>query len=100
MASNAKPDPLVHEIVKLGLEDSPYLIPGEQVQSSLGVDSSGQSRIVIYVKDIEVQEVDSVGQQVRYKVVGLRQLTQPWDLGGSYLDPRHIDPSDLVISNE
>lgn len=92
--------PLAREVIKLGLQDSPYLIPGEQVQATVGIDTNGDSRIIIYVKDIEVQSVDPVSRQVRYKIVGLRHFTQLWDTGGSYLDPQSIGANDLIINNE
>lgn len=87
--------PLPQEIFALGLEDSNFLVPGEQVQARFGVDQEGDTRVVIYVQDIEVQSIDPVTNQMRYKVVGLRQYTQQWDVGGSYLRPALIDPSNL-----
>lgn len=98
-APPAPQGPLVQEVIKLGLQDSPYLIPGEQVQAQFGIDENGDARLVIYVKDIEVLNIDPVSRQVKYKIVGLRQFVQPWDPGGSYLDPKFISPDDLVIGN-
>jgi hypothetical protein len=91
--------PLPQEIFALGLEDSNFLVPGEQVKARFGIDTNGDTRVVIYVQDIEVQSVDPVSNQMQYKVVGLRQYTQQWDVGGSYLRPEAIDPTGLEIDN-
>lgn len=88
-------NPLPEEVIKLGLGNSPFLIPGEQVKARFGVDDRGDTRVVIYVQDIAVQSIDPVTQKVRYNVIGLRQYTQQWDVGGSYLNPEFIKPENL-----
>ena len=83
-------EPLAAEVIKLGLGDTPFLIPDQQVQIKYGVDNSGDGKISIYVQDIEVTSIDPITQQVKYKVIGFRQYVQGWDLGGAYLDPREF----------
>lgn len=91
--------PFAQEVIKLGLGDSPFLVPEKQVQARFGIDQTGQSRIVIYVQDISVEDINHDTGMIRYNVVGHRQFTQPWDPGGSYLDPTLISPDGMSVNN-
>jgi hypothetical protein len=99
MALQIETSPLPEEVIKLGLGDSPFLVPGEQVQARFGVDEEGDARVVIYVQDIEVRSVDPITKNVHYKVIGLRQYTQLWDVGGSYLDPVFLEQGKVEVDN-
>jgi len=87
--------PWSEEIIRLGLEDTPFLIPDEQVKVRYGITEAGENKLVIYVHDIEVVSMDPDAKNVRYRVIGLRQYMQNWDTGGAYLDPKFIDPETL-----
>jgi len=80
--------PLPQEVIKLGLGDTPFLIPHEQVKTRFGVDDNGTPKIVIYVQDIDLLGIDPGTKNARYRITGIRQFVQNWDMGGSYLDPK------------
>ena len=78
----------------LGLGDQEMIIPTEQVKIVVGLDKfTGSGRILINVHDVEITEMDHINQMVNYRITGLTQLTQNWDLGGSYLSPSPIETS-------
>lgn len=95
MAFEVDTNLLPYEAIKLGLADTPFLIPGEQVMARFGIDDLGETRVVIYVQDIEVRGINPDTNTVEYNVVGLRQYTQQWDVGGSYLNPEFISPGNI-----
>jgi hypothetical protein len=80
-----------HEADLLGLGEHEIIIPTEQVKVVIGLDKSGTGRILINVHDIEITHMDHVSQQVNYRIVGLNQLVQNWDLGGAYLAPKSME---------
>ena len=85
--------PLPQEVIKLGLGDSEFLLPGEQVKARYGIAEDGIGKIILYVHDIEITSMDPDRKNVQYRVTGLKQYTQNWDVGGAYLDPKFIDTS-------
>jgi hypothetical protein len=90
-------EPLPEEVIMLGLGDTEFLVPQEQVKAKFGmVSEEGVTKLVIYVQDIEVLAMDPVSKQVRYRVTGFRQYMQPWDLGGSMLNPELLPPEALA----
>ena len=93
-------DPLPEEVIKLGLGDSPFLLPHDQVKAQFGVDDSGRNKIVLHVNHIDVLSMDPVTKSVKYRVVGLKQYVQNWDVGGSYLAPALINPHKQEDSDE
>jgi hypothetical protein len=84
-----------HEATLLGLGGQEFIIPTEQVKAQVGIDRNGDGRILIYVHNIEVTRMDHVTKQVDYRITGLSQLTQKWDLGGSYLSPEQFDANSI-----
>ncbi len=88
-------EPLGEEVIRLGLGDVQFLMPTEQVNAQYGITNEGESKLVIYVKDIEVLSVDPVTKKVRYQVTGIRQYMQNWDVGGSNLNPEFIGPPEI-----
>lgn len=85
-------DPLPAEVIRLGLGDSPFLLPHDQVKSQFGVDDEGNRKIVLHVNHIDVLSMDPVTKQVKYRIVGLQQYVQNWDTGGSHLAPVAVNP--------
>ena len=85
-------DPLPEEVIKLGLGDSPFLLPHDQVNAQFGVDDTGRNKIVLYVNHIDVLSMDPITKSVKYRVVGLKQYVQNWDVGGSHLEPQPVSP--------
>lgn len=90
-----QPSFLPHEIMVLGLGGAEFLIPGQSVSSVFGFsEDDGLGKVVIYVKDIQVTEIDPVSNQAQYRITGMRTLRQNWDLGGSHLDPTALQMSE------
>jgi hypothetical protein len=85
-------DPLPEEVIRLGLGDSPFLLPHDQVKAQFGVDDTGRNKIVLQVNHIDVLSMDPVTKSVKYRVVGLKQYVQNWDVGGSHLAPVLVKP--------
>lgn len=85
-----------HEASILGLDDQEMIIPTEQVKIVVGLDAiTGTGRILINVHDVEITDMDYASQTVNYRITGLTQLTQNWDLGGSNLSPNPIEASSI-----
>jgi hypothetical protein len=82
-----------HEVAILGLGEQDIIIPSEQVKTMVGLDPDGNGRILINVQDIEVTHMDHENNKIDYRIIGVTQLSQKWDFGGSNLSPEPLDMS-------
>ena len=77
--------PSMFEITRLGLEnDSVFLL---ERQVNLRYDRGGGAAMIV-VRNVEIVSTNEETGDINFRINGITNFVQPWDTGGSHLDPQ------------